>query len=133
MTRAWRRAAPELVFAAIIVFCFAMLLAAPHALLPPIPCLFHSLTGYPCVGCGGTRALLLLAQGDLFGASLMNPLVAAGALVSAIFVGYVLALVIFERDPVRVDFRRGAPLLLLRFAAPALVAANWIYLISDGR
>ncbi len=38
-------------------------------------CIFHSLTGYWCIGCGLTRAMHALAHGDLVRAFSMNPLV----------------------------------------------------------
>lgn len=51
------------------------------------PCLFHSLTGYQCPGCGATRAARLLLQGELREAFRMNalfvlllPVAAAGAI-----------------------------------------------------
>lgn len=42
--------------------------------LPMPPCLFKTLTGYPCPGCGGTRAAYALLHGDLLRALLINPL-----------------------------------------------------------
>jgi hypothetical protein len=38
------------------------------------PCMFHSVTGLYCIGCGLTRALHALVHGDLAGALSMNPL-----------------------------------------------------------
>ena len=49
-----------------------------------LPCPLRSATGIPCLGCGLTRALYRLAQGDVTGALHANPL---GALV---FVGLLL-------------------------------------------
>ena len=36
-------------------------------------CAFRGLTGIPCPGCGGTRALLHLAKGDISGCIELNP------------------------------------------------------------
>ncbi|MCB1565720.1 MAG: DUF2752 domain-containing protein [Lysobacteraceae bacterium] len=41
------------------------------------PCSFRALTGWYCVGCGGTRALHALVHGDLFAALRMNALAVA--------------------------------------------------------
>ena len=35
-------------------------------------CVFHQLTGFDCPGCGGTRAVLALARGDLLAAASHN-------------------------------------------------------------
>jgi hypothetical protein len=42
------------------------------------PCLFHAITGLHCPGCGLTRALHALLNGDLAGAWAMNPLLLPG-------------------------------------------------------
>lgn len=41
---------------------------------PFLPCVFHSLTGLYCPGCGATRTLHALVHFDLPGALAMNPL-----------------------------------------------------------
>jgi hypothetical protein len=49
-----------------------------------IPCPFHAATGLWCPGCGMTRAVHLLARGDLAGAIAFNlfvPLVVVGSVV----------------------------------------------------
>ncbi len=38
-----------------------------------LPCLFKSLTGIPCPGCGGQRAVLDLLNGNFIDAFLMYP------------------------------------------------------------
>jgi hypothetical protein len=37
-------------------------------------CMFRSITGVPCPGCGMGKASVLISQGDFWGAFLMNPL-----------------------------------------------------------
>ena len=39
------------------------------------PCLFHSLTGWYCPGCGSTRGMYQLLHGHLSAAFAMNPLI----------------------------------------------------------
>jgi uncharacterized protein DUF2752 len=41
------------------------------------PCVFHSLTGLNCPGCGTTRALYHLLHGDVGGAFRFNPMLFA--------------------------------------------------------
>jgi hypothetical protein len=72
----WRRIAPTLLLA-LGGTATAWLLSrvdpnAPGNLLPPCP--LHALTGLYCPGCGSTRALHALLQGDVPGALAMNPL-----------------------------------------------------------
>ncbi len=64
-----------------VAIVVALLLAGATVLLklrPEIlshfgpPCVFHSLTGLYCPGCGGTRAAILLLRGDIPGAIRMN-------------------------------------------------------------
>jgi hypothetical protein len=40
-------------------------------------CMFHTLTGYWCIGCGLTRGMHALAHGDVVRAFSMNPLMMA--------------------------------------------------------
>ena len=39
------------------------------------PCLFHSLTGFYCFGCGGTRAVLELLRGHILSSLWYHPIV----------------------------------------------------------
>jgi hypothetical protein len=102
---------------------------APRVAAGLPPCFFHRVTGLPCLTCGGTRAAFALLAGDLGGAFHANPLVAAALL---LFVGGGLAAGALAlagrgvREPSRLpDWVRVAVVLV--------VAANWIWLIVDGR
>lgn len=53
---------------------FAIYTFAPGASAFYPPCLFHSLTGYHCPGCGTARGLHRLLHGDIPGAFAMNAL-----------------------------------------------------------
>jgi len=103
-------------------------LATPFAALLP-PCFFRSLTGVPCPTCGGTRAALALLQGDVGAALRANPLVtvALAVLVGGGLVAFALALAgRGVRGPGRVPG-------WVRAALVVVLAANWFWLIVDGR
>lgn len=57
-----------------------------HAFYPR--CLFHSLTGWDCPGCGGLRALHHLLRGDVVTAFHFNPLVVLGLPLVGVLAGF---------------------------------------------
>jgi hypothetical protein len=94
-------------------------------------CVFKATTGFPCLTCGATRAVVRLASLDIPGALAMNPAVALAFLVLVpwAIVDGVLAL-------------RGRSLVLevgpglgrtLRWVAVPVLIANWAFLIAVGR
>lgn len=107
-----------------------------YVLLEPLlpfhlPCLFKSLTGVPCPGCGTVRSLQLLAHGDVVGSVLTNPL---GLLLSLLALA---AFVIVLRDARKDDdllYRlmrhRWPPMALV--VVLLLTLANWLWNISKG-
>lgn len=111
----------------------ALALAAPRLVsriaevLPACP--VKALTGVPCPGCGSGRATLALARLDFGAAFVSNPLfsVAAVAFVAGGIVALVLAL-----SGRGVPEPRTLP-LALRAGLVLAVAANWIWLLLDGR
>lgn len=50
-----------------------------------LPCLFRTLTGYYCPGCGGTRACIAFLQGHFLRSLLYHPVVPYTAVVYLIF------------------------------------------------
>ena len=103
-----------------IVWALARFDVLPHVTL----CMFERVTGRPCPGCGMTRAMLRLSQGDVAGSLRMHPLgvVLAGlffATLAGTAVGYVRG-----GDPViRFLERRGAPFVV---SLILLLVGTWI-------
>ena len=72
--------------AVFLAFIFWVTGISPNKLL--LPCLFHEITGLYCPGCGGTRALVKLLQGDIRASLYYHPLVLYGG---ALYVWYMLS------------------------------------------
>lgn len=91
-------------------------------------CLWHRLTGLPCLTCGTTRALQALLEGRVAEAFRLQPLVLAGvSLVAALSVFEVGAVMLFRRVVhVALDARER---WALAGAALLAFAANWAYLL----
>jgi|SRR5450631_3077110 Protein of unknown function (DUF2752) len=95
----------------------------PLAHLVPHFCVFRSLTGMPCPGCGVTHAVLLALALDFRGSLLANP---AGLLIAAA--------ICFQLcfRPLAIAFREASPFVvtgsrwLAKLAAVALFA-RWIF------
>ena len=91
------------------------------------PCVFRSITGFPCPSCGTTRAATAFLDGNLIAAFSANPLAAAGGLLFV--VGAPLA-------TLWAVARWSLPVLptplpmWVRIGAVALIAANWLYVIT---
>jgi hypothetical protein len=93
------------------------------------PCVFRAITGIPCPTCGTTRAATAFLDGNLPAAFAANPLAAAMGLLFV--VGAPIAtLWAIAQWPL--------PLLptplptWVRIGTVALIAANWIYVITTG-
>lgn len=94
-----------------------------------------SLSGLPCPGCGGTRAMLAASRLRVLDALAWNPLVALGGAAFGAYWLYALA-ALATRAPrrLRLNLRpeaRGS--VAVRLALLAAVALNWAYLIWVGR
>ena len=100
---------------------------AGSGLLPRCP--WHAVTGWPCPGCGSTRAIVHLLNGDALGALAHNPLVASGALLFVL--GGLIAPAWLLCGGRAVSIGAG-PGRRVRAAAAAVVLANWAWLAFAG-
>jgi len=102
--------------------------AATRADLLP-QCLFKTVTGLPCLGCGTTRSALALAQLDLGPALAVSPLATLGWLglvVGGLVAGALALAGVPVREP-KWQWGMGRRLL-----AALVLLSNWIYLIWAG-
>ncbi len=100
--------------------------------LPPVICMFHAVTGFPCLTCGATRAALLLVEGNPAGSLRMHPAVPVGLLMASIYVPYALTVSTARLPRIRLTLT-PEDWVCIRWAAALTVALLWIYLIADGR
>lgn len=101
-------------------------------LLPfQLHCLFKSLTGLPCPGCGTVRSLHLLLHGDVVGSVQTNPL---GLLLSLFFIASAVLVLrdIRHNDDLlyRLMHYRWRPTALV--VVVLLTLANWLWNINKG-
>jgi hypothetical protein len=101
--------------------------------LPWPRCLFHDVTGLPCLTCGMTRSTIAFLHGDFLTALRWNPLVFSALCALLIFNIYAFAVLIARRPRLRIARFTAAEKKLVRTAVVALLALNWIYLLSHWR
>lgn len=124
----------ELLWTSVGVLAAALAWILANASLPvPVgTCVFKAITGWPCVTCGGTRALRALFEGHLAAALRANPLV---VLVAAGWTGYgVYAMGALMRawPRMRIQLDNRAIVTVKRVGL-VLVALTWAYLAVDAR
>jgi len=112
------------------VAALVLVLGAAYFQLP-IGCPFKAITGYPCPGCGGTRALIALLHGQIIEAIMINPL-------SVLLILFALVAPIW----LFIDCYRGTQSLKKIMKEPwptpvliitvIIILANWIWNICKG-
>lgn len=100
---------------------------AGAGLLPQCP--WHALTGFPCPGCGSTRAILDLLQGRFAAGFAFNPLTASAA---TGFVAMGLAAPLWLAAGGFVPVVASKPRPGWAALAGSLIAANWAWLACSG-
>jgi uncharacterized protein DUF2752 len=100
--------------------------------LPWPVCVFHRLTGLPCVTCGMTRCGIEFFHGHFFAALKWNPLVFALLCGVIAFDFYALAMLAMGGPRLRIVLR-DAEKRYLRAIIVAVLALNWLYSLSHWR
>jgi len=98
--------------------------------LPWPRCVFHDVTGLPCVTCGMTRSAIAFFQGHFLAALKWNPLVFAFLCGVTAFDIYAFAIVTTRAPRFRIVFRSQTEKQYARRIMIAALALNWVYLLS---
>ena len=100
--------------------------------LPWPVCVFHELTGLPCLTCGMTRCGTEFFHGHFLAALKWNPLVFALLCSVIAFDLYVLVTLAMRGPRLRIMLRQ-AERKYARGVIVAVLALNWFYLLSHWR
>jgi len=104
---------------------FAARLPLPH-------CVFHTLTGLPCVTCGATRSVFQFLHGHFSASLFFNPL-AFLAFCSVLAYDLYAVIMLATRAPrLRFGNFSRSERLFVRGAMIILLALNWLYLLTIG-
>jgi len=112
----------------------AVIIIAGYALFS-FPCLFHSVTGYPCPACGTRRALFALLNGNIYESILINPY---GLLLLLLATSYIIGMasdLIRKRQQFRNWLKQTEQYLANKYILTILIALtilNWIWNINKG-
>ncbi len=100
------------------------------ALKLPWPiCLFHALTGHPCLTCGATRSAVAFFHARFFAAFQWNPLAFVFYCALSIFNLYALAVIVMRWPRLRIAQLSAGERKFIRVSIISLFALNWAYLL----
>jgi hypothetical protein len=106
------------------------LAASWFALKMPWPlCLFHALTGHPCLTCGATRSAVAFFHAQFLAAFQWNPLAFLFYCALSLFNLYALAVIIMQWPRLRIVRLNAGEKKFIRGSVIALFALNWVYLL----
>jgi hypothetical protein len=98
--------------------------------LPWPRCPFLAITGFPCMTCGGTRCTIAILHGDFWTAWRWNPLAFVVLCGVAAFDLYAIVVLVGRGPRLRIVDWAAAEKNATRIAVIALIALNWIYLLT---
>lgn len=100
------------------------------ALKLPWPiCLFHAVTGRPCLTCGATRSAIAFFHAHFLTALQWNPLAFLCYCGLSLFNVYAFAVVVMRAPRLRIVRVSADERKLVRSSVIALLALNWAYLL----
>lgn len=123
----------ELVWLSVSVASLGMAAAWFTLGLPWPRCVFHDLTGLPCLTCGMTRCAIQFFHAHFGAAFQWNPLVFISLCLLSIFNVYALAVLILRAPRLRIRFDAQIERRATRFFVFAVLILNWVYLLSHWR
>ena len=98
--------------------------------LPWPRCPFLAITGFPCLTCGATRCTIAFSHGDFLGALRWNPLAFVALCGVAVFDLYAIIVLVSRGPRLRIVDWTVPHKNATRITVVALIALNWIYLLS---
>ena len=101
--------------------------------LPWPRCVFHEVTGMPCVTCGMTRCAIQFFHGHFLAALRWNPLVFAALCGVIAFDLYAFAVLATRTPRLRISLSTQRAKTFVRVSIILVFALNWIYLLSHWR
>jgi hypothetical protein len=91
------------------------------------PCIFRTITGIPCLTCGGSHCIVALSQLNPLASFLYNPLIMLSLVAMMLFsLGHGFAFIFRRRLAFTIS---NGEKRTLRLAIILLIAVNWAYLI----
>ena len=120
----------ELVWLLVSLGAFLGLALWLAARLPTPQCVFHTLTGLPCVTCGATRSAFQFLHGHFAASFFFNPLAFLAFCSVLAYDLYALVMLATRAPRLRLGNFSRSEKLLARGAVIILLAGNWLYLLT---
>jgi hypothetical protein len=100
------------------------------ASLPTPQCVFHTLTGLPCVTCGATRSAFQFLHGHFSASFIFNPLAFLAFCSVLAYDLYALVMLATRAPRLRFGNFSRSEKRIARGAVIILLAGNWLYLLT---
>jgi hypothetical protein len=123
----------ELVWLTVSLGSLGLAIAWFAAGLPWPYCLFHQLTGLPCLTCGATRSTIEFLHGHFLAAVRWNPLVFSVLCGLSVFNAYALVILISGGPRFRISNLTTREKKFCRVSVLTLLTVNWTYQLVHWR